>query len=134
VNPSRDSVPNPAEGASRPRTTRQLIPANSAARPLTPGSAAPRKPVCGFCGGPLKGGKGPCLKCGLEPLGRPDKPQPKKLKNEYGEEVEGLPHHFLSRDHEAPCQNTGCDIARRESLYDPSSQYCCGEQGRGAAV
>lgn len=124
VNPTpRGAAPNPAE-ASRLETPGRDVPVNSASP--RPHSASPRtpKPTCqsAGCGGPLKGGKGPCLKCGFEPL--KNTPPPKKLKNEYGEEVEGLPHHFLSRDREATCQNPGCETTRMGSLYDSSQKSC----------
>jgi len=132
VNPNpRGFAPNPT-GTSRPGTPGIDIPVSPpTARPPVP---RPPKQVCQRigCGGPLKCNKGVCLKCGFEPLKKT--PPPKKLKNEYGEEVEGLPHHFLSRDHEATCQNPGCDVNRRESLYDKSSKYCYGEQGKGAVA
>jgi hypothetical protein len=124
VNPTpRGAAPNPAEGFSPSRLPGRLSPgiAAPAAQPPIP---RPPKAVCKRigCGGPLKGNKGVCLKCGFEPL--KNTPPPKKLKNEYGEEVEGLPHHFLSRDHEAVCQNPGCETTRMGSLYDSSQKYC----------
>jgi hypothetical protein len=124
VNPTpRGAAPNPAEGFSPSRLPGRLSPGIAAPTAPPPRSAAPRKPVCGFCGGPLKGGKGPCLKCGFDkidpvPAAKPV-PDPE------------LPHLFKSRDHEETCQNLGCDITRLESLYDRSSKYCYGEQGKG---
>jgi hypothetical protein len=115
--PSPASLPHPGRDG----------PVNSASP--RPHSASPRtpKPTCqsAGCGGPLKGNKpdGVCWKCGHKPL--PDAPlAPKKLVNEYGEEEEGLPHKFPSRDLEAVCSNPGCETTRMGSLYDSSQKYC----------
>jgi hypothetical protein len=136
VNPTpkpRGLAPNPT-GTSRPGTPGRDIPVSSpTARPPVP---RPPKQFCQRigCGGPLQGNKpdGECLKCGFVPL--KNAPPPNKLRNEYGKEVDGLPHHFLSLKREEICQNPGCDITRFESLYDRSSEYCYGEQGKGAVV
>jgi hypothetical protein len=121
--PNHD-MPEPIESVQPPPPVHPASPPNVSAAPRK--SSKPDKPVCKrlLCGGPLKP-NGECKKCGAEPnvpVAAPQRP-----KNEYGEEVEGLPHHFLSRDREETCQNPGCDVTRLESMYDKSSKYCYGE-------
>jgi hypothetical protein len=113
---THQSRPGPVESVKPPASVNPLHP---------PASATPPRPkaICKriACGGPLAR-NGKCKKCGAEP----DTPvaAPPRLKNEYGEEIEGLPHNFPSRDRQAICQNPGCETKRIDSLIDAGQKYC----------
>ena len=115
--PNPDSRPGPVESVRPPSPVNPLHPPASAAPPRP-------KPICKriACGGPLAP-NGTCKKCGAEPNVPVVAPQ--RPKNEYGEEVEGLPHDFPpGRDLEHICQRSGCDVTRMGARYDKDQKYC----------
>ena len=117
-----DSLPEPIESVPPPPPVHPASPPNVSAAPRK--SPKSDKPACKrlLCGGPLAP-NGTCKKCGAEP--NVPVVEPPRLKNEYGETVDGLPHDFPpGRDLEHVCQRSGCDVTRMGARYDKDQKYC----------